>query len=55
MIKSKCDVEVPHSQRLAEHAPPISQKTGKPTFTLVAVSIPAKDLPSNTRRKVKQG
>lgn len=31
------------------HEVPINPVTGKPTFTLVAVRIPAKDLPDNTR------
>ncbi|PCE24725.1 thiamine pyrophosphate-binding protein [Burkholderia ubonensis] len=32
---------------------PTNPTTGQPTFTLVAVALPAKDLPSNTRWKVK--
>ena len=32
---------------------PINPRTGKPTFTLVAVRIPKKDLPDTTRWKVK--
>lgn len=32
--------------------PPVNPKTGKPTFTLVAVRIPAKDLPDTTRWKM---
>ncbi|WGS45859.1 thiamine pyrophosphate-binding protein [Burkholderia sp. JSH-S8] len=33
---------------------PINRTTGQPTFTLVGVALPAKDLPSNTRWKVKR-
>jgi len=32
--------------------PPINPTTSQPTFTLVAVRIPAKDLPDTTRWKL---
>lgn len=37
------------------HEVPINPVTGEPTFTLVAVRIPAKDLPDNTRWKMTCG
>jgi indolepyruvate decarboxylase len=33
---------------------PTNRTTGKPTFTLVGVRLPEKDLPSNTRWRIKQ-
>lgn len=39
-------------EKLRSSPTPINPVTGQPTFTLVAVRIPAKDLPDNTRWKM---